>query len=63
MKRKKTMNLKEARKKGKLDKFIEEHEADEPADKARFARTLEQIEKPTPPQPKQTPEPNEGTST
>ena len=56
------MNLKEARKKGKTDQFVEEHENDAPADKKRFKKTLEKMEKPTPPEPKQTPEPNEGTS-
>lgn len=53
------MNLKEARKKGKLEGFIQEHEADEPADRKRFEKTLERV---TQPEPKQTPEPDEETS-
>ena len=53
------MNLKQARKKGKLDKFIAEHEADAPADRKRFQKALEQVSQR---EPKQTPEPDEGTS-
>ena len=37
------VSLKEARKKGKLDKFIREHEKDEPADSDKFDATLSSL--------------------
>lgn len=36
-------NLKEARKKGELDKFIKEHEKDAPGDKKRLEKTIKNI--------------------
>ena len=34
-------NLKEAKKKGKLEEFIKEHEKDAPCDKERLERTID----------------------
>lgn len=37
------MNLKKAREKGELDKFIKEHEKDAPADKERLEKTIDSL--------------------
>ena len=43
-----TMDLKKARKEGKIKEFVKEHDKDEKGDKERFEKALKSISSPPP---------------
>lgn len=52
MPKKKTLSLKEARNKGKLNEFVKEHSKDSKGDKERFEKTLDSMTRTPRPQQK-----------